>query len=162
MKEGSADRGARNYDDARTAFRKASQLWHDSCADWLLEMPIVQSKTGDFDHALKDCDKAMCAPTDSVRVVSHALKGNILQNGEPDPRRRRASEREYRAATALDANDAALDNTQRDPSTSLRTTALKIRSCLGGRRAGLRRWASRGRCRGPSPGRRSSRRWSRK
>jgi hypothetical protein len=94
-------------------------------------MPIVQSKTGEFDHALKDCDKAIaCAPTDSVRVMSHALKGNILQNVEPDPRRRKASEREYRAAIALDANDAVLDNTQRDPSTSLRTTALKIRSCL--------------------------------
>lgn len=118
-------------DDARKAFQKASQLRHDSCADWLLEMPIVQSKTGEFDHASKDRDKATaCAPTDSVRVMSRALQGNILQNVEPDPKRRKASEREYRAATALDANDAVLDNTRRDPSTSLRTTALKIRSCL--------------------------------
>jgi thiol-disulfide isomerase/thioredoxin len=108
MKEGSADLGARKYDDAMKAFKKANQLRHDSCADCLLEMAIVESKTGEFDHALKDCDKAIaCAATDSVRVMSHALKGNILQNVDPDPKRLKAAEGEYRAAIALDANDAA-------------------------------------------------------
>jgi thiol-disulfide isomerase/thioredoxin len=108
MKEGGADLGARKYDDAMKAFKKANQLRHDSCADCLLEMAIAESKTGDFDRALKDCDKAIaCATTDSVRVMSHALKGNILQNVEPDPKRLKASEGEYRAAIALDADNAA-------------------------------------------------------
>jgi thiol-disulfide isomerase/thioredoxin len=108
MKQGSADVGARKYDEAMKAFKKANQLRHDSCADCFLQMAIVETKTGEFDHALKDCDKAIaCATTDSVRVTSHSLKGNILQNIEPDPKRLRASETEYRAALAFDANNAS-------------------------------------------------------
>ena len=98
---------ARKYDDAMKAFKKANRLRHDSCADCLLEMAIVESKTGEFDHALKDCDKAIAwATTDSVRVSSHNLKGNILENVEPDPKRLVASEAEYRAVLAVDANNA--------------------------------------------------------
>ena len=107
MKEGYGDMGARKYDDAIKAFKKANQLQHDSCADCFLQMAIVEMKTGEFDHALKDCDKAIaCATTDSVRVTSHSLKGNILQNVESDPKRLKESEMEYRAVLALDANDA--------------------------------------------------------
>ena len=107
LKQGHVDLSARKYDDAMKAFKKANQLRHDSCADCFLQIAIVETKTGEFDHALKDCDKAIaCAATDSVRVSSHTLKGNILQNVEPDPKRLKESEAEYRAALALDPNNA--------------------------------------------------------
>jgi peroxiredoxin len=106
LKQGHVDLSARKYDDAMKAFKRANQLRHDSCADCFLQMAIVESKTGDFDHAVKDCDKAIaCATTDSVRVLSHDLKGNILQNVTPDSKRLKASEAEYRAALAIDANN---------------------------------------------------------
>jgi thiol-disulfide isomerase/thioredoxin len=107
MKEGSADLTARKYDDAMKAFKKANQLQHDSCADCFLQMAIVETKTGDYDHALKDCDKAIaCASADPVREQSHFLKGNILgsapQMGATDPKKLKLSENEYRATLALD------------------------------------------------------------
>jgi thiol-disulfide isomerase/thioredoxin len=89
------------------AFKKANQLQHDSCADCFLQMAVAEMKIGEFDHALKDCDKAIAgATTDSVRVTSHGLKGTILQNIEPDPKKLKASEMEYRAALTLDADNA--------------------------------------------------------
>jgi tetratricopeptide (TPR) repeat protein len=107
MKEGYADAGARKYDDAIKAFKKANQIQHDACADCFLQMAIVETKTGDYDHALKDCDKAIaCADTDHIREESHILKGNILENaplaGKLDPKRLKDSENEYRATLALD------------------------------------------------------------
>jgi thiol-disulfide isomerase/thioredoxin len=116
MKEGYADAGARKYDDAMKAFKKANQLQHDSCADCFLQMAIIETKTGGYDHALKDCDKAIaCATVDPVREQSHFLKGNILgsapQIGTPDPKRLKESENEYRATLALDpgSTEAHLD-----------------------------------------------------
>jgi thiol-disulfide isomerase/thioredoxin len=107
MKEGYADAGAKKYDDAMKAFKKANQMQRDACADCFLQMAIVETKTGDYDHALKDCDKAIaCASTDTVREQTHFLKGNILgsapQMGASDPKKLKQAENEYRATLALD------------------------------------------------------------
>lgn len=107
MKEGYGALNALKYDDAMKAFKKANQLRHDSCADCFLEMALIESKTGEFDHAVKDCDKAIaCASTDPVRVQGHILKGTVLQAMETDPKKLRVAESEYRAALAIDANNA--------------------------------------------------------
>ncbi len=111
MKEGYADASARKYDDAMKAFKKANQLQRDSCADCFLEMAIIEGKTGQYDRAMKDCEKAIaCATTDTVRARSHYLKGNILQNATPygqpvDPKRLKDAEDEYRAVIALDPSE---------------------------------------------------------
>jgi thiol-disulfide isomerase/thioredoxin len=107
MKQGAVDAGARKYDDALNAFKKANQLRQNNCADCYFQMAIVQTKTGDYGEALKSCDKAIsCATTDSVRVSSHTLKGNVLQFMGDDPKKLKAAEAEYRAALALDTNSA--------------------------------------------------------
>jgi cytochrome c biogenesis protein CcmG/thiol:disulfide interchange protein DsbE len=102
MKEGSADFGARKYDDALKAFKKANQLQHGSCAECYFQVAITENKTGDFDHAIKDCDKALaCASTDAFRLKTHYVKANILQNSEPDAQKLKESEAEYRAVLAI-------------------------------------------------------------
>jgi peroxiredoxin len=102
MKEGSADFGARKYDDALKAFKKANQLQHGSCAECYLQIAVIENKTGDFDHAIKDCDKALaCASSDALRLKTHYVKANILQNSQPDAQKLKESEAEYRAVLAI-------------------------------------------------------------
>jgi peroxiredoxin len=109
FKQGSDDLAARHYEEAIKAFKKANQLRHDSCDDCYLEIAVAQTKLGQLDDALKSCDKAISrASNDQLRTASHALKGNILQGMEDDPKRLRAAESEYQAAVQLDPNGAVL------------------------------------------------------
>jgi peroxiredoxin len=105
LRQGTADLTSQHYQDAFDAFKKANQLRHDSCADCFFDMAVAQDKLGEFDDALKSCDKALsCASEDPVRVASHNLKGNILQN-MGDPKKLSTAESEYRAALQLDPNN---------------------------------------------------------
>jgi len=107
LQQGHDDLLRQRYQDAMKAFKKANQLRHGTCADCYFEMAVALTRTGEFDEALKSCDKAIsCATTDLVRTSSHTLKGNILQNMADDPKKLKAAEAEYRAALALDTNSA--------------------------------------------------------
>lgn len=107
LKQGKDAMAARHYDEALKAFKKANQLRHDSCADCYFEMAVAQTKMGEIDDALKNCDRAIsCASDDPVRIMSHTLKGNILQNMGGDPKKLREAESEFESALQEDANDA--------------------------------------------------------
>jgi tetratricopeptide (TPR) repeat protein len=108
IKQGTADLGSQRYPDAVAAFKKANQLRHDACAECYFGLAIAESRLGDMEAAVKSCDKAIsCAADDNLRVASHNLKGNLLQQAGDDPKQLKAAESEYRAALELNKDDAA-------------------------------------------------------
>jgi tetratricopeptide (TPR) repeat protein len=107
LNQATADLKSQRYQEAVTALKKANQLRHDACADCYFELAIAQSKLGDMDGALKNCDKAIsCVPDDNLRTESHTLEGNILQEMGGDPKKLKAAESEYRAALELQKDNA--------------------------------------------------------
>ena len=98
LKQGKNEVASNHYEDAVKTFKKANQLQHDACADCYLDLAMAQIKLGEFDEAIKSCDKAILfAKDDRQRLEGHTLKGNILQD---NPKKWKASESEYRAALA--------------------------------------------------------------
>jgi thiol-disulfide isomerase/thioredoxin len=109
FKQGNDELAARHYDDAIKTFKKVNQMRQDSCGECYLEIAIAQTKLGQFDDALKSCDKAISsASNDQLRIESHALKGSILRDTGNDPKKLQAAESEYRSAAQLDPNNAAI------------------------------------------------------
>jgi tetratricopeptide (TPR) repeat protein len=107
LQQGNAALASQRYEDAVKAFKKANQLRHDSCGDCYFDLAIAQMKIGEFDDALKSCDKAIsCAPNDLIRTSSHTLKGNILSGMGTDSKKLKQAESEYRAALQLDPKSA--------------------------------------------------------
>ncbi len=103
LKQGKNEVASNHYEDAVKTFKKANQLQHDACADCYLDLAMAQIKLGEFDEAIKSCDKAILfAKDDRQRLEGHTLKGNILQD---NPKKWKASESEYRAALGLEEND---------------------------------------------------------
>jgi len=107
LNQGTADLNSQHYEDAAAAFKKANQLHHDDCGECYFGLAIAESRMGDMEAAIKSCDKAIsCAADDTLRVASHRLKGTLLEQAGNDPKQLKAAELEYRAALAINKDDA--------------------------------------------------------
>lgn len=109
LKEGKNDLIAQRYEDAIKALKKANQLLHNSCNQCYTGMAVAQSRLGEYNDALKSCDKGIsCATYDVSRAAGHVLKGNILEGMSADPKKLKAAESEYRAALQLEPTDPVI------------------------------------------------------
>lgn len=108
IKQGNADLASQHYQDAIKAFKSANKEQHGACADCYLGLAIGQAHLGEFDEALKNCDKALSsARDDHVRIISYTFKGNLLQKvSEGNSKKMKEAESEYRSALHLDGSNA--------------------------------------------------------
>jgi thioredoxin-like negative regulator of GroEL len=97
-----------NYKAALDGFKKANKLHNNRCDECYLQSAVVNFKTGFFEAAVQNCDRAISSSTsDAMKASAHNLKGTAyLASGNNGKKVLEAAENELRMATQL-ANDSA-------------------------------------------------------